>query len=81
MKKFLKMFPGLNLLPPGVVGVDGVCTGLPLIMAITPLKYKPKQSCSSTAGLDEIELKSNFLKEDMYTTEITVDKNISYNTQ
>jgi hypothetical protein len=24
LKKFLKMFPGLSLLPPGVVGVLGV---------------------------------------------------------
>ena len=28
LKKFLKMFPGLSLLPPGVVGVPGVVTEL-----------------------------------------------------
>lgn len=28
LKKFLKMFPGLSLLPPGVVGVAGVGVGV-----------------------------------------------------
>jgi hypothetical protein len=33
LKKFLKMFPGLSLLPPGVVGVLGVETLETLPMA------------------------------------------------
>lgn len=28
LKKFLKIFPGLSLLPPGVVGVPGTATEL-----------------------------------------------------